>query len=139
MGMELTYEQMLDRVYTQIPKKSLEKERFEFPRVESFIQGPKTYVKNFVQLIKVMRREDPKDLLKFLTKESAAPAKQEGERLMIVGKFTEKQINDWFNRFLEEFVLCKECGKPDTHYIEHNGVRQLKCEACGAISPLRRG
>lgn len=137
--MELSYEQMLERLYTQIPKKSLEKERFEFPRVESFIQGPKTYVKNFTQLIKVMRREDPKDLLKFLTKESAAPAKPEGDRLVIVGKFSEKQINDWFTRFLEEFVLCKECGKPDTHYVEHNGVRQLKCEACGAISPLRRG
>lgn len=137
--MSLSYEQMLDRLYQTIPKKSMEKERFEFPRAESFIQGPKTYVKNFLNLIKIMRREDPKDILKFLTKESAAAAKPEGERLVMNGKFTEKQVNDWFLRFLDEFVLCKTCGKPDTHYVEVNGVRQLKCEACGAISPLRRG
>ncbi|MDZ4256514.1 MAG: translation initiation factor IF-2 subunit beta, partial [archaeon] len=60
-------------------------------------------------------------------------------RLVFSGKFGEKQINGWFKRFLDEFVLCKVCGKPDTHYVEHNGVRQLKCEACGAISPIRRG
>ncbi len=137
--MNLTYEQMLDRLYEQIPKRSLEKERFEFPQMESFTQGPKTYVKNFSQLLKIIRREDPKDILKFLTKESAAPAKQEADRLVMIGKFTEKQINGWITRFIEEFVLCNECGKPDTHYIEHNGVRQLKCEACGAISPIRRG
>ncbi len=136
--MGLSYEQMLDRLYTVIPQRSLEKERFEFPRVESFIQGPKTYIKNFLQLLKLMRREDPKDVLKFLNKESAAPAQVEGDRLVMTGKFSEIQINEWFTRFLNEFVLCKECKKPDTHYIEHNGVRQLKCEACGAVSPIRR-
>lgn len=136
---KLSYEQMLERLYTAIPKRTMEKERFEFPRVEAFIQGPKTYIKGFIQLIKLMRREEPKDILKFLTKESATSNAIEGDRLVMNGKFSEKQINDWFNRFLEEFVLCKECHKPDTHYIEHNGIRQLKCEACGAISPIRRG
>ncbi|MFH0970034.1 MAG: translation initiation factor IF-2 subunit beta [Candidatus Diapherotrites archaeon] len=136
--MDLTYEQMLDRAYAQLPKRSLDKERFEFPPVDSFIQGPKTFVKNFVQLCKVMRREDPKDLIKFLTKESASPVKPEGDRLVLGGKFPMKQVNDWFVRFLEEYVICGTCGKPDTHYVEHNGVRQLKCEACGAISPIRR-
>ena len=98
--MSLTYEQMLDRLYVLIPKKSLEKERFEFPKVESFMQGPKTYVKNFPQLLKMMRREAPRDLLKFLTKESASPVKEEGDRLAMSGKFSEKQINDWITRFL---------------------------------------
>ncbi len=133
----MSYEKMLERVYQNIPKRSLDKERFEFPKVESFVQGPKTIVKNFTHLCKVMRREDPKDLLKFLTKESASPAKPEAERLIIGGKFSEKQVGDWFTRFIAEFVLCSTCGKPDTHYIDHNGVRQLKCEACGAISPIR--
>ena len=137
--MDTPYEQLLDRLYERIPKRSQERERFEFPRAETFQQGPKTYVKNFGTLLKAMRREDPRDLLKFLTKESATSAQPEGERLMLNGKFTEKQVNGWFSRFLEEFVLCSACGKPDTHYIEHKGVRQLKCEACGAISPLRRG
>ncbi|MDP2666389.1 MAG: translation initiation factor IF-2 subunit beta [Candidatus Diapherotrites archaeon] len=133
------YGKLLDRMYANLPKRDAGTERFEFPRVESFIQGPKTYVKNFLQLLKIMRREDPRDILKFLTKESASPAQVEGDRLVFSGKFGEKQINGWFKRFLDEFVLCKVCGKPDTHYVEHNGVRQLKCEACGAISPIRRG
>ena len=130
---------MLERLYARMPKRDASTERFEFPRVESFIQGPKTYVKNFAQLLKIMRREENvKDVLKFLTKESASPAQVEGDRLVFNGKFPERQINDWFQRFLNSLVLCRECGKPDTHYIEHNGVKQLKCEACGAISPVRR-
>lgn len=137
--MNATYDEMLKRLYESIPKKSLEHERFEFPKIDSFIQGPKTYIKNFGPIQKIMRREDPKDILKFLTKESATSAQIDGERLILNGKFPTNQIQTWFDHFLEEFVLCKECGKPDTHYIVHNGVRQLKCEACGAISPLRRG
>jgi translation initiation factor 2 subunit 2 len=137
--MSITYEEMLKRAHETIPKKSLEHERFEFPNIESFVQGPKTFVKNFGQLQKAMRRDDPKDLLKFLTRESATSAQIDGDRLILNGKFSTQQIQTWFERFLEEFVLCKECGKPDTHYIVHNSVRQLKCEACGAISPLRRG
>ncbi|MDZ4256742.1 MAG: translation initiation factor IF-2 subunit beta, partial [archaeon] len=67
------YGKLLDRMYANLPKRDAGTERFEFPRVESFIQGPKTYVKNFLQLLKIMRREDPRDILKFLTKESASP------------------------------------------------------------------
>jgi len=133
--MEMAYEQMLDRAYLCIPKKALSHERFEVPRVESFIQGNKTIVKGFGVLIKDMRREK-KHFLKYLTKETAAPITENAGQLTISGRLGAIQLNKLISNYFTQFVLCPECKKPDTQVITQNGVKMLKCEACGAVKPV---
>ncbi len=134
--MEMTYEQMLDRAYLSIPKKALEHERFEIPRVDSMIQGSKTIVKGFNNLMKNMRR-DEKHFLKYLTKETATSVTKNGNQLTINGKVNSYNLNKLIETYFNQFVLCPACGKPDTNIITQSGTKVMKCEACGAINPVR--
>ena len=129
------YEALLVKAYHSIPQKALSHERFEIPRVDSFIQGSKTMVKGFPILIKDMRR-DKKHFLKWLTKETAAPISENQSQLTINGKIGAIQLNKLIEAYFTQFVLCPECKKPDTQVITEGGTKLLKCEACGAIKPV---
>jgi translation initiation factor 2 subunit 2 len=135
-SMDLTYEEMLQRAYLSIPKEALEHERFEIPRADSLIQGKKTFVRNVDNLIKEMRR-DKKHFLKYLTKETGTSVTQSGANVIINGKLGAIQLNKLIESYFKQFVLCSECGKPDTKIILQQGTKMMKCEACGAITPVK--
>jgi len=136
MVKRMEYEKMLERLHLSLPSKSLSKERFEMPVVDSFNQGQKTVVKNFSAILKAIRR-DEKHLLKYLTKELAAPASTEENRLVLNGKFSQPQLQQAFEAYIKTFVLCRECNRPDTKIIDRQGVKILHCEACGALHPVK--
>lgn len=133
----MEYEKMLKGLYASLPEKTKRHERFQMPEAESFIQGNKTIVKNFSSITKVIGR-DSKHLLKFLAKETATSASvDDSSRLVLSGKFSHDQVNRLVSSYINQFLLCPECKRPDTKVVEKQGVRMLKCEACGAISSVR--
>ena len=134
--MEMSYEDMLNRAYLSIPKEALEHERFEVPRLDSSIQGKKTFVRGFSNLVKEMRR-DKKHFLKFLTKEVGTSVTESGPNAMINGKIGAISLNKIVESYFNQFVLCSECHKPDTKIITQQGTKMMKCEACGAITPVK--
>ncbi len=136
--MSLTYENLLDRVYAQTPKKTTTGERFVPPTADSSIQGPKTYISNFDEICTKLRR-DPKIVAKFFAKELATPSAIEGKRLLLNAKINYRMVNEKLTNFINSYVLCKECGKPDTK-LEASGRDQLTlvCESCGARAPVIR-
>jgi len=133
---EMDYDKMLDRALMALPKKSRSGERFEMPRAESFTQGNKTIVKNFSQIVKKVNAKE-RHLLKFLTKESGTSSGVEGERLFFNRKIYPDQVQKMFEDYINQFILCPECKKPDTKAIEKSGIKMLKCEACGAVSAIK--
>ncbi|MAG22240.1 MAG: translation initiation factor IF-2 subunit beta [Candidatus Diapherotrites archaeon] len=133
----MKYENMLDRLYTALPEKTKKRERFEMPQAESFVQGTKTIVKNFGAILKIIKR-DEKHLFKFLAKETATAASVDDlSRLILNGKFSQEQVNNLLQTYIKQFVLCPECSRPDTKVKEKQGVKMLKCEACGALSTVK--
>lgn len=128
---------MLDRLYMSLPNKGTSKERFELPKLESNVQGKKTVIKNFSQALKTVKR-DEKHFYKYITKETATSAVIEGGKLIMNGKFYPDMLGKLFDNYLSEYVLCHECGKPDTEIVEQTGVKVLKCTACGALNPLKK-
>ena len=133
----MEYEKMLERLYLSRPKEALMKERFELLEPEVLQQGNKTIVKNFAAVLKQVRREQV-HLLKFLTKEFATPANTEEGRLLINTRLSKVQITNAFQSYLKQYVLCSVCGKPDTHFEDRQGIKVLKCEACGAHSAIKK-
>jgi len=133
----MEYDKMLTRLYSSLPEKSISKERFELPKLDSTVQGKKTIIKNFSQAIKSVKR-DEKAFYKYLTKETATSAVLADGKLTLNGKFWPEVLDKLFDNYLKEYVLCHECKKPDTEIAERNGVKMLKCTACGAISPLKK-
>ncbi len=128
---------MLDEAYAALPKKQVKDVRFEVPLADVMIAGSKTTVKNFDAICAYVRRK-PVQVAKYLFNEMAAPGVIEGTRLILQGKFAARVVNERVLNYVKLFVLCKECGKPDTNLvlIERN-VYALQCEACGAKSPVR--
>lgn len=133
----MEYEKMLEHAYANLPAKTKNTERFEMPEPDSLVQGNKTIVKNFGQIINALHREQ-KHMLKFLTKETATSAVVAEGKLILNSKFPYEQIKRFFGAYLKEYVLCHECGKPDTKFFEQHGVKMMKCEACGAVAPVKR-
>ena len=132
----MSYNELLDKVYENLPEKATTSERFEPPSFNSFIEGKQTMINNFKEVADVLRR-DPQHLLRFLTKEFASPSHFDGKRATLQGKFKNDQLNKRLDVYIEEFVMCKECDRPDTELINIEGIKHKVCEACGARSPVK--
>ncbi len=132
---ELDYKSLLDRIYMSLPDRTLNDSRFELPKVESIIQGKQTIWRNFSKVAKDLKK-DENQLYKFIMKEiSTASAIQKGT-LVLNGIFNNYKLNIILTKYIKNFVLCSACKKPDTEIINQEGVKVLKCAACGAITPL---
>ncbi len=79
------YEQLLDKLYSELPDKAKEKSRFKMPVFDSFIQGNQTFVANFIDVATTLRRE-VKHLSKYLFKELATPGTIDKKRLILKAK-----------------------------------------------------
>jgi translation initiation factor 2 subunit 2 len=132
------YDSLLDNIYKKLPEKAQGTgERFEIPRFEFFTEGNKTIIKNYKAVTDKIRR-DPAFLSKVLSKELAVPVEIVGERLILQRKLIGDMVNRKLEDFVNRYVICKECNRPDTH-IEDLGhrVRNIVCEACGARKAIR--
>ena len=130
------YEKLLDRARAALPEKTQAFERFETPQIEAFQQGSKTIIRNFDAILQKIRR-DPAILAKYFSKELAVPAVMEGNKLVLNGKFYERNLRDKLQAFVDAAVVCKECKRPDTKIVEKDGIKTMICEACGARSPVK--
>ncbi len=129
------YEKLLDRAYSKV-KKIEKSERFEIPKVDSFVEGSKTVVANLQQTASFLRR-DLDHFIKFLSKELATQIVIKGDKAIFNRKLMPSQINDKVQSYVEEFVLCHECKKPDTELLKEKGFLFLHCLACGAKHSVR--
>jgi translation initiation factor 2 subunit 2 len=132
----MDYNTLLERAKKNLPEIANAKERFEIPKVKGHIEGNKTIVTNFQPIVSTLRR-DEKHILKYLLRELASPGTIDGPRLIIGRKINSAIINEKIIKYANEFVICKECGKPDTQTIKEGQVLMLKCTACGAKHPIK--
>jgi len=130
------YDKLLDEAYSKIKKVNSSGERFEIPKISGHFQGKKTILTNFFQIAQHLRRP-PEHLQKFLFKELAATGHIEGDKLILNTKISSTKINPKIEQYVKEFVVCKECGKPDTEISKQDRVSFLNCLACGAKHPVR--
>jgi len=125
------YEKLLDDAYLKVKKVEGSGERFEIPKVEGMFQGKKTLITNFFAIASHLRRA-PEHFQKYLLKELAAAGVVEGERLVLNKKVPSSKINPKVEQYAKEFVICKECKKPDTQLVKEGRFTYLHCLACGA-------
>lgn len=126
----MDYEELLNEAYSKI-KQTESKERFEIPKIEGYFEGKKTILTNFFQIASYLRR-DPEHFQKFLLKELATFGQRENDRFVLNINVPSEKINQKIEQYAKEFVICKECGKPDTEIVKENRMIFVKCLACGA-------
>src|SRR3989339_743569 len=116
------YKEMLQETRKQLPEVVLIRDRFEIPKVIGHIHGNKTVIGNFIQIASALRR-DVDHLLKYVLKELATPGEIKKSGALIMGtKVPASRINDKIRQYANEFVLCPECGKPDTAIVREGDL-----------------
>ncbi|MCK5043419.1 translation initiation factor IF-2 subunit beta [Candidatus Pacearchaeota archaeon] len=130
------YEDMLNEAYGKVKQIDTSSKRFEIPKVEGHFEGRKTILTNFFQIATHIRRT-PEHFQKFMLKELAASGQREGDRLVLNIKVPSTKINQKIEQYAKEFVLCKECQKPDTELIKEGRLSFIHCLACGAKHSVR--
>lgn len=128
----MDYKQMLEQARKSLPEQVSQKERFEIPKVTGHVQGNRTIISNFFQIADLLRRESD-HFLKYILKELATPGELKKSGSLILGtKIAASRINEKVRQYANEYVLCYECGKPDTKLEREQSLTYLKCTACGA-------
>jgi translation initiation factor 2 subunit 2 len=135
--MEYDYDTLLKRARTQLPEVGSKRERLELPRLNYARIGMRTVIFNFKEIADALDR-DPQHLLKYLTSEMATAATIQGSRVIFQGKFSEETFHRLMDRYLETFVVCPVCKRPDTKIVKEKRLSFLVCEACGAKSSIKQ-
>jgi len=131
------YENLLKKAYKEVKVVAGTSERFEIPKVTGQVSGKNTIITNISAIASYLRRP-LEHLAKFLQKELAVAGKVEGDRLILKTKLSSARVNDKIQEYAKEFVICNECGKPDTEVISEKHIKVKHCLACGAKSPIKR-
>jgi translation initiation factor 2 subunit 2 len=125
------YTALLDRAKSVLPETIENHERFVIPELDLIQEGKNTIFRNFIDVADTLRR-DPQHLLHFLLKELGAPGNIEGRRVVFKAKISSNSINEKIQNYTDTYVICSECGLPDTKISREDRTLVLECEACGA-------
>ncbi len=125
----MSYEELLNEAYENV-EATTECGRFEILKVKGHHEGIRTIISNFIQVATCIRRK-PEHLLKYLSKELASSGEIKGDRLILSRKLRSKDINDKIEKYVNGYVLCHKCKKPDTELDEEGVKLFVKCLACG--------
>ncbi|OGM01848.1 translation initiation factor IF-2 subunit beta [Candidatus Woesearchaeota archaeon RBG_13_36_6] len=132
----MDYEELLKRAKKELPNSAKETSRFEIPLVRGHIQGNRTIISNFNQIAAALRRE-PEHLLKYVLKELATPGEIKKKGVIFGRKVSASMINEKIQQYAKDFVICKECKRPDTKLVKEERVLFIRCLACGARHPVK--
>jgi len=135
--MKYDYEALLKRARSQLPETVSKRERLEIPKLQYAVVGTRTIIHNFNEIAEVLNR-DPRHLLKFLTGELATAALMQESRVIFQGKFPRETLERLLQRYMETFVTCPVCKRPDTKIVKEKRLSFLVCMACGAKSSVRQ-
>jgi len=134
---DLDYEKLLERAREGLEDVMQNAERFSPPIPDIMHEGSKkTIIRNFSEIVDSLRRDET-HLYKFLLQELGTAGSVNNRRLVLQGRVPEKKIKDRIKSYIETFVVCQECNRPDTSFLRTGRTLNLHCEACGAKRPIR--
>jgi translation initiation factor 2 subunit 2 len=135
--MTFNYEDLLKKACAQMPEVSTKHERLEMPKLIVNTVGMRTIIPNFKEVADALDR-DPQHILKFLTREMATAATFQDSRAIFQGKFRRESFERLLQRYLDSYVVCPICKRPDTRIVKEKRLSFLVCNACGAKSSIKQ-
>jgi translation initiation factor 2 subunit 2 len=130
------YRKLLKNVLEDTSAKRVVEDRFKLPKIEIFYEGNTTVIKNFDKISDAVNR-DPQLILKFLLGGVGTAGDMEGGRVVFQGKILAKQIQDKLKEYIDTYVMCSECNRPDTHLVKQGRNLLIRCDACGAFRSVK--
>jgi translation initiation factor 2 subunit 2 len=130
----MDYEEQLDRAIEETPDIEETAGRFDLPDPDVRQEGNVTVYENFQSTLDSLDRS-AEHVMKYLQNELGTSATiDERGRLRLTGEFRRNRVKEAIEEYAEGYVICPECGLPDTRLEKENGAELIRCEACGARS-----
>jgi translation initiation factor 5 len=110
--------------------------RYRMPKiivkVEGRGNGIKTVLTNVQDVANALNRE-AHEITKFFGYELGAQTAyvSETDRAVINGAHLDTDLQTLLSKYIELFVLCRNCRLPETHYKIKSGIIKQRCFACG--------
>jgi len=133
---DFDYNKLLKRVIEASPKKEVVEDRFKLPKAEIFYEGNSTVIKNFDKISDAVNRSADL-ILKFLLGGLGTAGELNGPRIVFQGKIPAKDIQEKLKDYIDTYVMCSECNKPDTHLVKQGRTMLIRCDACGAFRSVK--
>ncbi|RPD61832.1 eukaryotic translation initiation factor 2 beta [Lentinus tigrinus ALCF2SS1-7] len=135
---DYTYEELLHRFYAQLHASNpalltSAGKRYTIAPPQLAREGnKKTIFANVSDICKRMHRQ-PEHVIQYMFAEMGTTGSVDGSgRLVIKGRFQQKQIEHVLRRYIVEYVTCKTCKSPDTLLSKENRIFFMSCESCGS-------
>ncbi|KAG9377540.1 GCD7 Translation initiation factor 2 beta subunit eIF-2beta eIF-5 N-terminal domain [Pyrenophora tritici-repentis] len=107
---------------------------YKIPPPQCMREGnKKTVFANLAEICKRMKRSD-EHVAQFLFAELGTSGSfADQKRLVIKGRFQQKQLENVLRRYIVEYVTCKTCRSPDTDLSKgENRLNFVTCNSCGS-------
>ncbi|KAL2352322.1 domain found in IF2B/IF5-domain-containing protein [Cryomyces antarcticus] len=135
----ITYPLLLNRFFTLLHSQhpdlaSSGSKSYKIPPPQCLREGnKKTIFANIAEISKRMKRTD-EHVTQFLFAELGTSGSVDGSRrLVIKGRFQQKQIENVLRRYIVEYVTCRTCRSPDTELNKgENRLYFVTCNSCGS-------
>ncbi|KAI7889300.1 domain found in IF2B/IF5-domain-containing protein [Mucor mucedo] len=144
---DYSYDELLDRVFNILkqnnPELAGEKKKYTIVPPSIHREGnKKTIFANVTEISKRLHRP-AEHVIQFLFAELGTTGSIDGgQRLIIKGRFQQKQIENVLRRYIVEYVTCKTCKSPNTIMTKDNRLYFVTCEHCGStrsVSAIKTG
>ncbi|KAF7510782.1 hypothetical protein GJ744_005882 [Endocarpon pusillum] len=135
----ISYPLLLNRFFTLLNQYNPDilssgSKSYKIPPPQCLREGnKKTIFANIAEICKRMKRSD-EHVTQFLFAELGTSGSVDGsKRLVIKGRFQQKQIENVLRRYIVEYVTCKTCRSPDTELNKgENRLYFVTCNSCGS-------
>ncbi|KAK1750624.1 eukaryotic translation initiation factor 2 beta subunit [Echria macrotheca] len=135
----ITYEPLLSRFFALLAQKNPDHatsgtRSYKIPPPQCLREGnKKTIFANIAEICKRMKRTD-EHVTSYLFAELGTTGSVDGSRrLVIKGKFQQKQIENVLRTYIIEYVTCKTCRSPNTELSKgENRLYFITCNSCGS-------
>mmetsp|Transcript_14120 Transcript_14120/g.35468 ORF Transcript_14120/g.35468 Transcript_14120/m.35468 type:complete len:408 (-) Transcript_14120:157-1380(-) len=111
-----------------------------FGKIEGSGNGIKTVIPNITDVATSLHRS-PGEVNKFFGCELGAQTtyNEDTDRAVVNGAHTDDALQKLVHKYCEGFVICPNCGLPETKYSIKSGVIWHRCAACGAKEMVDMG
>ncbi|KAK3944956.1 hypothetical protein QBC46DRAFT_372381 [Diplogelasinospora grovesii] len=135
----ISYDLLLSRFFAQLAQKNPDHassgtRSYKIPPPQCLREGnKKTIFANIAEICKRMKRAD-EHVTAYLFAELGTSGSVDGNRrLVIKGRFQQKQIENVLRTYIVEYVTCKTCRSPNTDLSKgENRLYFITCNSCGS-------
>ncbi|KAK1771327.1 domain found in IF2B/IF5-domain-containing protein [Phialemonium atrogriseum] len=145
----IKYDLLLSRFFELLAEKNPDhalsgSRSYKIPPPQCMREGnKKTIFANIPEICKRMKRTD-EHVTAYLFAELGTTGSVDGSRrLVIKGRFQQKQIENVLRKYIIEYVTCRTCRSPDTELVRgENRLYFVTCNTCGSrrsVQAIRTG